>query len=512
MMTEKRIGTIFLVLGLALSLLQSSGNCDCKKPLGLIPRPASLTLNSGSFRLNSDTAIALAPAAAELQSGAEVFRNFFRQSSQLELAIGGDQGRTQNVVIFELAPNPELEKLGAEAYVLEIGQDRIKISAPTRKGVFNGAMTLLQVLESSEDSRSAPGLKIIDYPRFEHRGLLLDPARHFLGVAMVKQALDAMARVKMNVLHFHLADDQGWRIESKVFPKLHEVGGAGSYYTQDQLKDLVAYAAARNITIEPEIDLPGHNTALLAAYPELSCSGEKVEVSKIIGIHRNALCPGKEQVYDFLDKLVTEIAGIFPSTYIHAGGDEVMAKDWQDFGPNQELLKTFAQKDNHGLQCYFQDRLNQSFLKLGRRMIVWDELADCPPEGAMVQAWRSIGPVKAATSSGHPVVVSTVEPWYLDYPDWPWQLRRVYQFEPVPAGLTPAEEKLVMGGEGCLWGERAPEEKIMVKLFPRLLAISEVLWSPKESRDFRNFKAREKMVRKTLEEQGARFGVLLSEL
>jgi len=171
-------------------------------------------------------------------------------------------------------------------------------------------------------------------------------------------------------------------------------------------------------------------------------------------------------------------------------------------------MKSLSQKNNHGLQCYFQNRLNQTFINLGRKMIVWDEIVDCLPEGASVQAWRSIKPVKTATGAGYSAIVSLVYPWYLDYPDWPWELKKVYLFEPIPPDLPEAEENLVMGGEGCLWGERAPENKIMPKLFPRLLAISEVLWSPKELRDWKSFKCRAKQVEKTFEKQGVRFIVL----
>jgi len=505
---RKSIRLIIPGLALALILLSSSGNSGSAKEPGLIPWPAQVSWKSGSFKLEEETIIAISPdTSPELKSSAGIFIGFLKSGSGLELKISRpDQAR--NTILLELKPDPELEKFGPEAYLLEIAENRIKISAPEPAGIFNGAMTLLQIFSSAADSRTAPGLKIIDYPRFSHRGLLLDPARHFLSVELVKQVLDAMAQIKLNVLHFHLVDDQGWRMESKIYPELHRVGGKGGYYTQDQLKDLVAYARSRYITIEPEIEMPGHSSALLAAYPELSCSGEKVAVSNIWGIHRNALCPGKEGVYVFLDQLLKEVAGIFPSYYIHTGSDEVMAQDWQDFPANRDLEKTLAEKGNMGLQCYFINKVNRTFLAIDRRMIVWDEMADCLPEGAMAQAWRSTKSVQPVTASGHGVVVSPVDPWYLDYPDWPWKLKKVYRFEPVPEGLSAEQEKLIKGGQGNLWGENAPEPKIMAKLFPRLLAVSEVLWSPKASRDWQSFQAREAKVRKTFEKQGVHFILL----
>ncbi len=496
---KKGFGLAILALVLFPALAAGSGNRDPNKPLGLIPWPAQLILGSGSFALDQNAALSISPPASrELASTAEIFVSLLKGRSGLELKIAGP-APAKKTIFLEQKADPELAGFGPEAYRLEIDPAQIKISAPDPRGVFNGAMTLLQILEESDGSREAPSLRIVDYPRFPHRGLLLDPARHFLSVDLVKRVLDLMAQLKLNVLHFHLVDDQGWRMESKVYPKLQEIGGKDGYYTQDQLKDLAAYGQARNITLEPEIEIPGHSSALLAAYPELSCSGQQVEVSKIWGIQRNALCPGKEEVYLFLDRLIRETAEIFPSYYIHTGSDEVSPADWQGFPKNQELEKTLAEKNNLGLQCYFINRVNKTFLDLNRRMIVWDEMADCLPEGAMAQAWRSTNPISPVTAAGHPVVVSPVDPWYLDYPDWPWQLKRVYLFEPAPEGLSADQLKLLRGGQGNLWGERAPEQKIMPKLFPRLLAISEVLWSPESARDWGKFKARLKTVGKNFE-------------
>jgi len=508
MSREKRILAVLSALMIYFTISSGLSNSASKKSLGLIPLPAQMALKPGVFQLNEQTSLILSPVSSEeLKKSAEIFAQFLKVDSGLSLKIS--EAKTEKgFILFELKQDPALKNLGKEAYILDIEPERILVSSTHPSGLFYGAMTLLQVFQSSYDNRSAVCLNILDYPRFPHRGLLLDPARNFLSMEKVKQVLDAMARIKLNVLHFHLTDDQGWRIESKVFPKLHQVGGKDGYYTQEQLKELVAYAQARQITIQPEIDVPGHSTALLAAYPELSCSGKPVEVSKIFGIHSNILCPGKDEVYVFLDKLFREVAEIFPSYYIHTGSDEVLAKDWDDFAENIEIEKNLAEKGQKGLQCYFVNRLNKTFLDINRRMIVWDEMADCLPEGAVAQAWRSTKPIKPVTASGHGVVVSPVDPWYLDYPDWPWKLKRVYLFEPVPDGMSDEQEKLVLGGQGNLWGERAPERKIMAKLFPRALAVSEVLWSKKELRDWQSFKRREAEVEKSFAQQGVRFIIL----
>jgi len=475
-----------------------------QQPLPLIPFPAEVEFAAGAFRLDEKTSLVVSPAdSAELKTIAGILQDKVRTGVGISVPMSEAGMKAGKSISLELVSDPELALHGGESYRLKVSADGIRISAVQAHGLFNGTMTALQLLEAGKGE--VPCLSIFDYPRFSHRGILIDPARNFLSVAMVKQVIDKMSQLKMNVLHFHLVDDQGWRFESKIFPKLQQIGGATGYYTQDQLRDLVAYGQARYVTIMPEIEMPGHSRAMLAAYPELTCSGEKVEVAAHRGIFTTTLCPGKPEVYEFLDKLLKEVAGIFPSYYIHTGSDEVAARDWESFAPNRELGENLRQKGNKGLQCYFINRVNQTFLGMGRRMTVWDEMVDCLPEGSRVQAWRSIKAAETAVDAGHEVVVSLINPWYLDYPEWLWKLKKVYKFDPVPAGLGAEKHKLIAGGEGCLWGESAPEETIMPKLFPRIMAIAEVLWSPEESRDWRSFKCRKKSVQKIFEDQGVKF-------
>lgn len=489
---------------------QAGGLVASEKPLPLIPYPAQLKIAPGEFKTDGPVYLQTSPAGSgELNSIASILADIIRRNAGVTLQMTESRDPGANKIILELTKDQDLAGLGQEAYKLTVESKLIKISANTPHGVFNGAMTLAQLFAAGKKS-ALPCLTITDYPRFPHRGLLLDPARNFLSIDMVKNVIDKMAQLKLNLLHFHIVDDQGWRFESKIFPKLQQVGGASGYYTQDQLRGLVKYGQERFVTIMPEIEMPGHASALIASYPELSCSGEKINVSSTWGIHTSALCPGKPEVYEFLDKLIREVASVFPSYYIHTGSDEVMAQDWKGFPGNLELEKNLTDKNNKGLQCYFINKVNRTFLSIDRRMTVWDEMVDCLPEGARAQAWRSIGAVKVAASADHEVVVSLTSSWYLDYPDWPWKLKAVYLFDPVPADLPKDKQKFVVGGQGNLWGERAPENKIMPKLFPRLIAISEVLWSQKDARDWKSFKAREAKLRKTFEDQGVKFFIWLN--
>jgi len=499
-MKKGLIGAVLAVLILFAGAIFSAA----QKVLPLIPLPVRIALKAGNFRLDGSTALKVSPAdCAELKSLAGILQDKVKAGVGVSVPMSDAGAKPAKRILLELVSDPELARHGEESYRLEVSSDGIRISALQAHGIFNGAMTALQLLEAGKGE--LPCVSILDYPRFAHRGILIDPARNFLSKDMVKNVIDKMSQLKMNVLHFHLVDDQGWRFESKLFPRLQQAGGAAGYYTQEELRELVAYGRARYVTLMPEIEMPGHSRAMLAAYPELTCSGEKVEVAGHRGIFSSALCPGKPEVYEFLDKLLKEVASIFPSYYIHTGSDEVAARDWGSFPANQELEKNLSEKGNKALQCYFINRVNQTFFSMDRRMTVWDEMVDCLPEGARVQAWRSVNAAGTAANAGHEVVVSLVNPWYLDYPEWLWKLKKVYEFEPVPADLAPEKQKLVKGGEGCLWGESAPEDTIMPKLFPRIMAIAEVLWSPKESRDWRSFKCRKKSVQKIFENQGVKF-------
>jgi N-acetyl-beta-hexosaminidase len=393
----------------------------------------------------------------------------------------------------------------AEGYQLEVGES-IRMAAVTPHGLHNGFMTLLQLIAAG-DPPTVPAVKVRDFPRFRWRGMLLDSSRSFLPPDVIRAYIDRLSELKLNVFHWHIVDDQGWRVESRVWPRLHEVGGTlaamntrkqialdrhgwgrdgRGYYTQDELREIVAFARERHVMIVPEIDVPGHSSAMLAAYPELSCSGKPVPLRDKPGIYLSALCPGKEEVYEFLDKLFEELATIFPAPYLHIGSDEVMAGDWQDYPPHQELMAKFGYTDNAGLQSYFVARVHELLKQRGRTMLAWDEVTDYAPAGSVVQAWRKHDYARAAAEKGREVVVSPVTHCYIDYPQLSFTLKNLYSFEPVPTGLDPSLHHLILGGEVNLWGERVTLDNIDRKAFPRVFAHSEVLWSPAAARDLRS--------------------------
>ncbi len=496
----------FGILGLSVWREGSSGE------LPLIPYPVQVERGSGSFALRQEMLMVVSPdAPADVLSTGRIICDKIRARTGIELKI---------VQLHEFAPgqialkidttDPELIIHGPEAYRLEVSWSEesggeVVLVASCAHGFFNAGMTLLQLLRKDGECWVIPSVVILDYPRFIHRGLHLDPARNFLSMEFVKRYVDLISHLKLNVLHFHLVDDQGWRLEVKGFPRLHEVGGAGGYYTQVEIKDLIAYADSRHVTVIPEIEMPGHCTAMLAGYPELSCSGEEVEVSKIWGIHRNAMCPCREDTYQFIDELIREVVLLFPSGYIHIGSDEVMPKDWLDDPRCKALAEEKGLEGNRGLQSYFVGRVAKILANYDRRMIGWDEIVDYAPEGAVVQAWHNLEKAREAALAGRGVIVSPVNPWYFDYPEWMWSMKKGYLFDPVPEGLSPDQEKWILGGEACMWGERAPQDKIDYKLFPRTLALSEVLWSPKDNREFKGFKARVRAYRPVLKDQGVKF-------
>jgi hexosaminidase len=442
----------------------------------ILPAPATIKISPGSLKIKGKIRIS-APKKIKKVTG--VFEEFVQKTG---LVISKEKQSLE--INLRTTRNNRLKQLGNEAYLLKVTKDKIYIQAFHPHGFFNALMSCLQLLKSKD----IPCLEIIDYPRFSHRGLLLDPARNFLGLDCLREVLDLMAKLKMTVLHFHLSDDQGWRFESKTFPLLHQVGGQKGYYTQKELKDLVAYADQRFITIIPEIDLPGHCSALLAAYPNLSCGEKSVKLPRLPGIYSNIICPFKEEVYCFLEKLLDEVVSVFPAPTIHTGGDEVFPKDW---GPRKNRQKHLAN---------FTQRLNSILRRFGKSMTVWDEAIKYSSKDVTVQIWRSPKLAQAATERKNSIIISPVNPWYLNYPNFFWKLKKAYLFEPTE-GLNPLEAKLVIGGEGCLWGEFVPELKVIPKLFPRLLAIAEVLWSPKEKRNWTDFKVRATKMNEQLQKE-----------
>lgn len=387
-----------------------------------------------------------------------------------------------------------------ESYELKITGDQAILEAETDLGVMHGLQTFLQLVESDEKGFFIKGCHIIDQPRFTWRGLLIDVCRHFSPVDVIKRNIDGMAMMKMNVLHLHLSEDQGFRIESKKFPKLHLMGSNGDYYTQEQIKDIIRYAADRGIRVVPEFDMPGHATAWFVGHPELASAPGPYQIEKKFGVFDPTIDPTKKSTYKFLSKLLGEMAALFPDEYFHIGGDENEGKHWDRNKDIQEFRKKKRLKDNHELQNYFNIKLLAILKKNKKKMIGWDEILQPGlPKDAMIQSWRGKEGLKKAASEGYEVILSNG--YYIDLVQPAWQH---YSNDPLPAdiGLTKEQEKFILGGEATMWAELVTPETIDSRIWPRTAAIAERLWSPREISHIPDMYRRLEKVSLQLEEAG----------
>ena len=368
-----------------------------------------------------------------------------------------------------------------EFYELRVESNGIIIKANTDIGALRGLETLQQLLTASSEGYYFPGVWIVDQPRFKWRGLLLDPSRHFLPVDVIKRNLDGMAALKMNVLHWHLADDQGFRVECETFPLLHQKASDGEYYRQYEIKEIVRYAADRGIRVVPEFDVPAHATSWLVAYPELGSAPGPYAPERRWGIHDPVMNPAKEAVYEFLDQFFAEMSRLFPDEYIHIGGDENNGKHWRDNPEIQAFMKRNKLKDLHALHTYFNQRIHGILKKYHKKMIGWDEIlhSDLPKE-AVVHSWRGINSLLEAAKNGYQTILSNG--YYIDLVQ-PAAFH--YLNDPIPAdsGIDDATKSRILGGEATMWGEMVNEETIDSRIWPRTAAIAERLWSPQSVND-----------------------------
>jgi hexosaminidase len=498
----------------------------------LIPQPVEIKQSNGSFLLTKGTTIGYNKADA--QKTAEML------VQKLNLATGmGFKTQLNNISNIQLnlteANNP---KIGNEGYTLVSGEKGVVITANQPAGLFYGIQTLLQLFPKEVESKTItkanwaiPAVNITDYPRFAWRGLMLDVSRHFFNKEDVKTYIDEMSRFKLNTLHWHLTDDEGWRIEIKSLPKLTQVGAwrvprigrfgefpapkpgeaatDGGFYTQDDIREIVKYAQERHITILPEIDVPGHSMAAIASYPELSCKKDtttKVNPGTNFAewygngtfkmFVENALNPSNEKVYDFLDKVFTEVATLFPCSYVHVGGDECYKGFWAQDPGCQELMKKLQIRHVEDLQGYFMNRVEGILKAKGKKLIGWDEILEggISPE-ATVMSWRGIKGGIEAAKMGHDVVMTPTTFAYIDYcqgdpsVDPPiyatLRLKKTYSYEPIPEDVDP---KYILGGQANLWTEKVPTLRYAEYMtYPRGWAISEVFWSARESKNWEKF-------------------------
>ena len=473
------------ILQLVASLLFFSTLAMAQMPssLNLMPMPATLQTGSGQLVVDqSFTAVAVGPKDSRLDGAVVRFLDVL--SRQTGMVLNGQPANASNATLLIRTANAarKIQALGEdESYTLEITSSRATLTAPNALGALRGLQTFLQLIQPTPAGFAVPVLTIQDHPRFAWRGLLIDVSRHFLPLDVLKRNLDAMAAVKLNVLHWHLSDDEGFRVESKRFPKLQALGSEGLYYTQAEIRDFISFARDRGIRVVPEFEMPGHCRALVAAYPELASQPGPYRAGRMQRFDV-ALDPTREQTYKFLDKLIAEMARLFPDAYFHIGGDEVSDKPWDSNPKIQEFIRAHGMKNNRDLQAYFNERLQKIVSKHGKIMMGWDEILHPDlPKNIVVQSWRGQDSLAEAARQGHGTLLS-----YGYYLDLMWPAARHYAIDPMTgnaATLTPEEKKRILGGEACMWAEYITPETVDSRLWPRLAAIAERLWSPQEVTD-----------------------------
>lgn len=487
--------------------------------INIIPRPLNVSRNSGHFEINSNTRIVVE------HSKDRDLANYLAKTLQVEhnvdVKVVSRASSKQSKIFIS---RPDDYQIIGDGYLITVETKLLNIEAATAAGRFYAAQTLLQMITKVGDKTVVPNSNVTDHARFRYRGMHLDVARHFQPVEFVKKFIDQMAQYKFNYFHWHLTEDQGWRIEIKKYPKLTEVGSMrpetmvdrnfspyigdgiphGGFYTQEQIKEVVAYAKERHITVIPEIELPGHASAALAAYPQFGCKTDyQYKVQTTWGIFKEVFCP-TEETFKFLEDVLDETIALFPdSPYIHIGGDEVLKDHWKESAFVQELKKRENLKDENEVQSYFIRRIERHLSKRGKKMIGWDEILEGGlAPNATVMSWRGMRGGIEAAKAGHDVIMTPTDYAYFDYGqgDPAYEplnigsyvpLSKVYSFEPVPPELTADEAKYVIGGQANIWTEymKTPSH-VEYMAFPRMLALSEVLWSRKEDRDFPDFQRR----------------------
>ena len=466
---------------MASTILSSTGTAQSN----LMPQPARVTPGQGKLKIDSSFRIALGGyREPRLEHAAQrLIRHLERTTGLIlpaELAADSSQATLEVVTSGASAP---VQKLGEdESYELEVTAAHARLTASNPLGGLRGMETFLQLVEAGPDAFAAPAVRIDDRPRFPWRGLMLDVSRHWMPVAVVRRNLDAMAAVKMNVLHWHLSDDQGFRVESKRYPKLHEMGSDGHYYTQQQIRDVIDYARERGIRVVPEFDMPGHTTSWFVGYPELASAPGPYTIERRWGIFDPAMDPTRDEVYHFLDGFVGEMAALFPDEYFHVGGDEVNGKQWSASPHIQAFMREHGIKSNEALQAHFSSRVQPIVAAHGKKVIGWDEvLAPGLPKESVVHSWRGQKSLADAARLGYMGILSAG--YYLDLM---YSAASHYAADPLEkesAGLNAQEKTRILGGESCMWAEYATPENVDMRIWPRNAAIAERLWSPQEVKD-----------------------------
>ncbi|MCZ4223143.1 glycoside hydrolase family 20 protein [Pedobacter rhodius] len=505
---------LLILTALQLTLLEASGQNLMGS--GIIPKPVKEIRKDGFFTIKANTKLFFSD---NQHVSLSFFNQYLRDLTGFSLSKSNlTEGNGINLVIDSAL------KIKPEGYTLVITTKRIDIKAIDESGLFYGLQSLMQLIKKNGKAIAVPAYYIKDEPRFAYRGMHLDVARHMFSVATIKKWLDVLAFYKINTFHWHLTDDQGWRIEIKKYPSLQKISAFrketlighkranphvfdgkryGGFYSQEEVKDIINYAAKRQITTIPEIEMPGHASAVLAAYPNLGCTGGPYETATFWGVFDDVFCAGNEETFNFLEGVLDEVIALFPSRYIHIGGDECPKTRWHDCPKCQKRIKEEKLKDEHGLQSYFIARMEKYLNAKGKKIIGWDEILEggLAPD-ATVMSWTGLSGGIAAAKLKHDVIMTPEKFVYLDY----YQslnkseqiaaggylpLRKLYDYEPMPAELGAAEQGYIKGVQANVWSEYMAEgKKAEYMIFPRVIALAEMAWSKKENRNYTDFLVR----------------------
>jgi len=472
----------------------------------IIPKPQKTELLEGKFILDNNVAIYSPVDSIFL---VDYFLEILKNKYNLKLEVI-TAPREKKVILLNSEFNHKDEN--EEDYSIDITSEQVKLTGLSLNGLFYAFQSLRQIIEVKDNELFIPAQKIFDCPRFSYRGFMFDVGRHYHSIETIKKIIDVLALLKMNVFHWHLTEDQGWRIEIKKYPKLTKIGSKRKdtkigghkskkyrgephegYYTQEEIRDIVKYAEERFIEVIPEIELPGHCTAAIASYPELSCTGEQIEVKMTSGIFPDIYCAGKESTFEFLQDVFDEIIELFPSKIIHIGGDEAPKKRWKACHDCQMRIDEEELKNEHELQVYFTNRISEYLKSKGKQIMGWNQILGKTLEPtAIVQWWLGKPKNKIKyLQKGYQFVMSNMAKTYLDYSYYLFPLRQFYNFEPIPKNLPDKYHKNILGVETPIWTEWVPNlERLGWQIFPRLLALAEVAWTEKSRKNLADFKRR----------------------
>ena len=471
-----RLTSIFLALLLAIPLAQAEES----QPILVMPVPAHVLPDEGRFLIDSSFAVSARGGDDRVKHAVDRFLARLSREGNLTFGTGTS---TPNFIITCHSAGEGVQKLGEdESYRLEVTATGLSLEAPTPLGVIYGLETLLQLLRKSPEGLIVPAVTIDDRPRFPWRGLLIDVSRHFMPVEVIKRNIDGMEAVKLNVLHWHLSDDQGFRVESKKLPKLQRMSSNGMFYTQDEIKDVIAYARDRGIRVMPEFDVPGHTTSWFVAYPDLASAPGPYQISLHFGVHDAVMDPTRDHTYHVLDDFIGEMSRLFPDEYFHIGGDEVNGKQWESNPRIRKFMRKHGLAGHVDLQAYFNERLEQIVKKHGKTMVGWDEILHAKlPKDVVVQSWRGQKALADAVRQGYRGLLSFG--YYLDLMHPAAQHYSVDPLNGAAAGLSDEEKSRVLGGEACMWAELITADNIDERIWPRAAVVAERLWSPQDARD-----------------------------